>query len=132
MANGCDPTKRSNESEVPFRICSDRSGRAAFWNFRASEFEKFSKKFWSSSEIPDPATIKEPEANSNQRKRPKKKKSKTKMNPNANSKTEAKPKITNPCDMIDCGKEIVEIPFKYADFKFCTTRCLRAHRFANK
>lgn len=136
LAHGCDPSLRNTSGSVPFRLCSERCSRAAFWEFRAQQTEtnpeKNSKKFWAQCEIPDPATISEPSSEkSKARKRPKKKKSITKVNEEIEKKPEEVKKVEkkNPCD--DCGSEITDVPFKYADFKFCTTSCLRAHRFSN-
>ena len=115
LQNGADPSVKCDENVPPFRLCPTREVRSVFWNYRSIEPEKYN---WGKAEVPDPSTIKE---NPTARKRPKKKKPKT--------KPETKPEVKNPCD--ECTAEINEVPFKYADFKFCTTRCLRAHRFSS-
>ena len=76
LAHNCDPTTRSSNAEVPFRLCTERPTRAAFWSYRASAEaeQKFSKKFWASSEIPDPNSITEATAGPRKRKQKKKKK----------------------------------------------------------
>lgn len=93
LAHGCDPSLRNSSGEVPFRLCSERSARAAFWEYRAEqsseENSKFSKKFWAQCEIPDPASITEPTSNRN-KKRPKKKKSKPKVSETVPIKPEPK------------------------------------------
>ena len=81
--------------------------------------QAFSKKFWSTTEIPDPSSIVEKTS----KKSPRKKKPKAK-------KVEKVDEIKNPCSY--CAVEITDVPFKYDDFKFCQMRCLRAHRFENK
>jgi len=121
LANGADPERRTVGNVVPFRLCSVREARAAFWEFRRSHPDKYN---WAKAEVPDPATIKE---NPTARKRPKRKK---KPEEKKEPEKEIKPEIKNPCD--ECGQEIANIPFKYSDFNFCATRCLRAHRFAAK
>merc|ERR1711892_798416 len=117
----CDPSKRDRNGDVPFRLCGDRGARAVFWSWRgemATLMEQpFSKKFWAQSEIPDPTTIIEKTS----KKAPRKKKPK--------AKKVAVLEINNPCSY--CQVEIVEVPFKYEDFKFCQMRCLRTHRFDN-
>ena len=80
--------------------------------------QPFSKKFWASTEIPDPSTIVEKTS----KKSPRKKKPKKKI--------EEKVIIKNPCSY--CSAEISDVPFKYEDFKFCQMRCLRAHRIENR
>ena len=115
LSNDADPSLKTTPGIPPFRLCENREVRSSFWNFRAAEPEKYN---YNKSEIPNPSEIKE---NPTARKRPKKKKKPKEKEPEV---------VKNPCD--DCGIEIIEIPFKYSDFKFCTTRCLRAHRFSNK
>ena len=119
LQNGADPSRKCDQNVPPFRLCGSREVRSVFWNFRSIEPDKFN---WGKAEVPDPSTIREtPTA----RKRPKKKK------PKKSPENELKqiPVARNPCD--ECTAEINDIPFKYADFKFCTTRCLRAHRFSS-
>ena len=119
LANGSDPSLKTVDSIPAFRFCQNREIRSAFWEFRESNPARYN---WDKSEIPDPAQIKE---NPSGRKRPKRKKKKEEKE----NGTVEPLKVQNPCE--ECGIEIVEIPFKYSDFKFCTTRCLRAHRFTN-
>jgi len=123
LANGSDPSKKTTDGTPPFRLCSDRDVRAAFWNFRSGAPDMYN---WAKAEVPDPATIKE---NPTSRNRPKRKKKPVqKATPAAVEKPIVVQPVQNPCD--DCGIAIVDVPFKYSDFNFCTTRCLRAHRFA--
>ncbi|CBY18552.1 unnamed protein product [Oikopleura dioica] len=124
LLNGSDPTLKNADKLPACRLCTVREARASFWNFRGSNPDKWD---WDKAEVPDPASV---SANPSKRKRQKPKKKK--KAPVVEEKTVSLDKkgglVFVPCS--ECGGEINGTPFKYSDFQFCNTSCLRAHRFA--
>ncbi|CBY39090.1 unnamed protein product [Oikopleura dioica] len=124
LLNGSDPTLKNADKLPACRLCTVREARASFWNFRGSNPDKWD---WDKAEVPDPACV---SANPSKRKRQKPKKKK--KSPVVEEKTVSLDKkgglVFVPCS--ECGGEINGTPFKYSDFQFCNTSCLRAHRFA--